>query len=136
MVLACDTRVRVRYGETDRMGYAHHANYALYFEEGRTELMRQMGMDYKTMEDNGVILPLSHMSFDFKTPAYYDEVLTIHTKLREIKGVRLTFDYQALNKSGKVVCNATTILVFADSKTGKPRRPPYFFRNLLNENHL
>jgi acyl-CoA thioester hydrolase len=136
MVLTCETRVRVRYGETDRMGYAHHANYALYFEEGRTELMRQMGMDYKTMEDNGIILPLSHMSFEFKSPAYYDEVLTIHTKLREMKGVRLTFDYRALNESGKVVCDATTILIFADSKTGHPRRPSDFFKKLLDENEL
>lgn len=133
MELSCQTKVRVRYGETDRMGYAHHANYALYFEEGRTELLRQFGMDYKTMEDKGVILPLSHMSFEFKMPAYYDEVLTINTRLREMKGVRLTFDYQALNEDGHVVCNATTILIFADSKSGKPRRPPDFFLELFKE---
>lgn len=132
MKYSCETKVRVRYGETDRMGYAHHATYALYFEEGRTELLRSMGTDYKTMEDSGVLLPLSHLSIDFKYPAYYDDVLTIKTTLRELRGVRLVFNYQARNESGNVVCNATTTLIFVDAKTRKPCRPPDFFVQLLH----
>jgi acyl-CoA thioester hydrolase len=131
MELSAESKVRVRYGETDRMGYAHHANYALYFEEGRTELLRKLGMDYKTMEDKGVILPLSHMSFEFKIPAHYDEVLLIKTSLREMKGVRLTFDYEAINEWGKTVCLASTTLIFVDSETRKPTRPPNFFMKLF-----
>lgn len=134
MDLSCETKVRVRYGETDRMGYAHHATYALYFEEGRTELLRNFGMDYKSMEDRGVILPLSHMYFEFKAPAHYDDVLTIYTRLREQKGVRLIFDYEAFNELGQEVCVASTTLIFVDAETRKPMRPPGFFMDLIKQN--
>lgn len=124
--------IRVRYCEVDRMGYLHHGNYAAYFEEGRTELLRQYGLNYRDVEDKGVILPLRNLYIDYFQPAYYDDVVTVETILEKMEGVRLQFKYVATNQDGKKICEATTLLVFADSKTGKPVRTPAFFREKLD----
>lgn len=127
-----EIKVRVRYGETDRMGYAHHSVYALYFEEGRTELLRKFGMDYKTMEDNGYILPMASLNIDYMKPAKYDDILTVKTILREKPGVRLNFKYEVYDSQGEMVCKALGKMVFADKITGRPCRPYPAFVELVN----
>ncbi len=121
------TTVRVRYGETDRMGYVHHASYLLYFEVGRTEMLRSQGMTYKDMEDSGTLMPLRDAQIEYMQPALYDEELTITTTVREVPGVRMKFFYGILNSNGELVCKGTTTLVFVDAKTRQPTRPPEFF---------
>ena len=116
--------IRVRYGETDRMGVLHHSVYPLYLEEARTDLLRKSGMSYKDLEDNGIILPLRDLSVTCYHPAYYDDILAVKVTLEEIRGVRLNFSYEIFNEGNDKVATATTSLVFTDAKTFKPIRPP------------
>lgn len=117
-------KFRVRYNEVDRMGYVHHGNYAAYFEMGRTELMRENGIAYKDLEDDGIILPLSEYYVKFYEPALYDEELTLETSLWAIQGVRIIFEYKLFKNNDILVAEGRTPLVFVNSTTRKPMRPP------------
>jgi acyl-CoA thioester hydrolase len=88
------TSIRVRYGETDQMGYCYYGNYAQYFEVGRVEALRAFGMSYKEMEGSGVMLPVSEFNVRYFSPAYYDDLLLITTKIVLLKGPRLFFEYE------------------------------------------
>lgn len=118
------SHIRVRYGETDRMGVLHHSVYPLYFEEARTDLLRKSGMSYKDIEDNGIILPVHDLSITYYHPAFYDEVLSVKATLEKIQGVRLIFSYMVTNSNKDKVVSASTTLVFTDAKTFRPIRPP------------
>jgi len=122
-----DSRIRVRYGETDRMGYLYYGNYPEYFEVSRTELIRSLGISYREIEDQGIILPVRNLSVEYKHPALYDELLLVRSILRKIPEVRLDIDYEVYNEKNTLICRANTILVFADAATGKPRRAPESF---------
>ena len=122
-----EIKLRVRYAETDKMGYCHHGNYAQYFEMGRTELMREIGVSYKELEDRGIMLPVLELKTKFLIPAYYDDELIIKTTLKKYPGVRLTFHYETFKSDGKRINVAETTLVFVDEKTMKPIKPPIFF---------
>jgi acyl-CoA thioester hydrolase len=126
-----ETKIRVRYGETDRMGYMHHGSYALYFETGRTELLRQLGLTYKQMEDDGIILPLSTMNVKYLLPAFYDEELLVKTYLHKLPTVRLEFDYEIYNQKMELLCEASTTLVFVSAITRKPMRMPDYFYQII-----
>ena len=121
---------RVRYNEVDRMGYVHHGNYAAYFEMGRTELMREAGIIYKDMEDQGIILPLSEFTVKYHRPALYDEELKLITKVQSQQGVRLIFEYFLYNPKNELVAEGITPLVFVNAQTRKPIRPP---KNLIEQ---
>jgi len=125
------TTVRVRYGETDQMGYVYYGVYAMYYEVGRVESLRQLGMTYKELEDMGVMLPVLENHTRFLAPAYYDEELMIVTNIREKPGVRIRFEYEIYNPGGKLINKGETLLAFVDKKTGKPRRPPEEFENVM-----
>ncbi|MCG8697136.1 MAG: acyl-CoA thioesterase [Bacteroidales bacterium] len=125
--------LRVRYCDVDRMGYLHHGNFAAYFEVGRTELLRKHGIAYKDVEDHGIILPVRNITIDFFTPAKYDDVISITTKLEKMEGVRLIFKYTVNNESGTKLCEGYTTLVFADAQTGKPIKVPGIFLDKLNQ---
>ncbi|QQS50836.1 MAG: acyl-CoA thioesterase [Bacteroidota bacterium] len=125
---------RVRYAEVDRMGYAHHGNYAAYFEMGRTELMRKAGVVYKELEDQGIILPLSEFSVNYYKPALYDDELILVTKLEPPAGVRLVFKYFLYNSANELLAEGITPLVFVDRSTRKPIRPPKEIIRLLDAN--
>lgn len=127
-----DTQVRVRYGETDQMGYCYYGNYAQYLEVGRVETMRSIGMSYKQLENDGFMLPVSTFNIKYKSPAYYDDLLTITTVLTEVKGVRLFFYYEIKNEKGDLIAEADTMLVFVDKETMKPVAAPEQFLALLN----
>ena len=128
-----ETKIRIRYGETDRMGYAHHANYPLYFEEGRMELLRNLDLNYKDLEDSGIILPVISINTKFLSPVYYDDVLTIKTILKEVPGARLKFDYEVVNQKNKPVTKADVELAFVDSETRKPMPAPAKFVEKLKK---
>jgi acyl-CoA thioester hydrolase len=80
------TEIRVRYGETDQMGYCYYGNYAQYFEVGRVETLRSLGMSYKSLEENGIMLPVLDFSINYNKPALYDDLLTIETTIVKIEG--------------------------------------------------
>ncbi len=128
-----ETFLRVRYGETDKMGYCYYGNYAQYFEVGRVEALRTLGLSYKSMEDNGIMLPVSEFQVKYFSPAFYDDLLKITTKITEIKGPRLFFEYEISNEKGTLIAKATTLLVFVSSENMRPISPPDYFTTLIEK---
>lgn len=127
------TKLRVRYGETDQMGYCYYGNYAQYFEVGRVEAMRALGMTYRSLEERGVMLPVVNFEVNYKFPALYDDELLITTTISELQGPRLTFHYEITKDSGELICTAKTTLVFVSKKSKRPIAPPDDFITLLSE---
>ena len=125
------TILRVRYGETDQMGYCYYGNYAQYFEVGRVETLRNIGMSYKSLEERGVMLPVSDFQVSYKSPAKYDDLLTIQTKIIELKGPRLIFNYTITNEQGEIIATSSTTLVFVSKQTMRPIAPPKDFLSLI-----
>lgn len=117
-------RFRVRYAETDQMGIVHHANYPVYYEMGRTEMFRNIGLPYDEMEKRGIMLPLVDLHCDYKKPAYYDQELTLTTMVKEMPSSRIRFDYRITNPSGELINEGYTTLVFMDSQRRRPVRIP------------
>lgn len=105
--------IRVRYAETDRMGLLHHANYLVYFEEGRTELLRQQGLAYKDLEDQGYFLVLTRIEVRYRRPARYDDVLTLRTRVARMTAVRVEHGYE-LARDGQVLAEGTSTLACVD----------------------
>lgn len=126
-----ETKIRVRYGETDQMGVVYHANYATYFEVGRTEWLRQYGFTYKSMEDNGIMLPVISLEIKYKNSAQYDDELTVKTTVKNTPSVRIEFDYELLNEQGIVLATGNTVLVFVDMKRNRPTRCPNYLLEKL-----
>jgi acyl-CoA thioester hydrolase len=127
-----ESTVRVRYSETDRMGYCYYGNYAHYFEIGRVEALRSLGISYKALEDSGIMLPVSEYNVKYLSPSFYDDVLSIKTHLSEIKGARIYFDYTILNSDFKVIASAQTVLVFVSHHSMRPTGAPDLFTKLLH----
>lgn len=128
------TKIRVRYGETDQMGVVYYGNYAQYLEQGRTEWLRELGFSYKWMEANHVQLPVVHFSIDYKSPAYYDDVLTVKTSLKKMPTVKIEFYYEIYNDSNQLLITASTVLVFVNSVTKKlMKAPQYLIEKLSSE---
>jgi acyl-CoA thioester hydrolase len=115
------------------MGYCYYGNYAQYFEVGRVETMRALGCSYKDLEDQGIMLPVSEFSVQYKRPALYDDELTITTKISFLKGARIVFDYEIQNEQEKLICTAQTTLVFVKKEGMRPTAPPAYFLNLISE---
>lgn len=125
--------VRVRYAETDQMGVVYHGNYAQYFEMGRVEWLRNMGVSYKWMEDNGVMLPVVSLSMDYKKPARYDDVLTVKTIFKSQTSVKIEFDYEIYNEKEELLTIGYSRLVFVNMKTGRPTLPPEYVLDCLKK---
>lgn len=115
---------RIRYGETDQMGIVYHGNYAQYLEMGRVEWLRNLGISYKNMENDGIILPVVSLELKFKKSAVYDDLITVVTELKKIPTVKIEFDYKIYNESGDVLVEANTVLAFMDKTSRKPIRCP------------
>ena len=125
------TQIRVRYGETDQMGVVYHANYASYFEVGRTEWLREYGITYKSMEETGVMLPVISLEIKYKNSAKYDDLLTIKTSIKKLPSARIEFDYELVNESGDLLAIGSTDLVFIDMKRNRPMRCPDYLLDKL-----
>ncbi len=128
--------LRVRYGETDPMKYVYYGNYAEYFEVARVELFRSIGMSYETIEKRGIWLPVSEYKIKYLKPAYYDEILEIHTFIKNVPGVRITFDYEIFNESKQKITEASTTLYFMDAEKKKPIKCPDFLMELIEKNWI
>jgi acyl-CoA thioester hydrolase len=112
-MLTGDIHIRVRYAETDRMGLLHHANYLVYFEQARTELLRGRGFSYKRMEDEGFFLVLTHIEVRYKRPAHYDDLLTLRTKVERVTTVRIDHSYELL-RDGELLADGRSTLACVD----------------------
>ena len=119
-----DYTLRIRYAETDQMGVVYYGNYPQYLELGRVEWLRAIGLTYKEMEAEGIMMPVVSLQIQYKKPALYDELITIRTKLKDLPSTKIEFDYEILNEKGELLSTANTILVFVDAKTFRPVRCP------------
>jgi len=128
-----DTKIRVRYAEADRMGYVYYGNYAMYFESARTEMLRSLGFSYREWEDSGILLPVRELQVRYLAPAFYDDLLTIRTIIKDKPDVRITFHHEVYNEKGEKTCTGSLVLVFVNSETRKPTRAPKFFLKALEE---
>ena len=124
-------QLRVRYGETDQMGYCYYGNYAEYLEVGRVESLRALGMSYRSLEENNIMLPVAEFTIKYHSPAKYDDLLTITTQITRITAARIFFDYTITNEEGKIICTAQTTLVFVDKENKKPIQAPEEFLHLI-----
>jgi len=122
-----DTKIRVRYKDADRMGYVYYGNYATYFEEARTEMLRALGYTYKGWEDSGLILPVREMHIRYHNPAYYDDLLTVRTILKDLPAARISFHHEVYNQNDELICKGNLDLVFINRETGRPTRAPQDF---------
>jgi acyl-CoA thioester hydrolase len=122
-----DTQIRVRYGETDQMGYLYYGNYAQYYEVGRAEAIRALGISYKMLEEtHGILMPVMSLEMRFVRPALYDELLTVRTILREMPVDTIVFHMEIYNERKKLVNGGRVKLCFVEAKTNKTIvTPPY-----------
>jgi len=125
------TFVKVRYAETDQMGVVHHGNYVQYLELARIDWLDNLGISYKWMEDNGVILPVHNLEIAFKKSATFDDNLKVETSLRELPSVRIIFDYKIYNQNDDLLTVASTELIFINKESKKPMRCPEYIFDLL-----
>lgn len=117
-----EIEIRVRYAETDRMGLLHHANYLVYFEMGRTELLRSRGVSYKDVEDSGFLLVLVDLGCKYKRPARYDDLLTLRTSVQRVTHVKIVHHYE-LFRQGELLAEGHSTLACID-RTGRPQPLP------------
>lgn len=116
--------IRVRYAETDRMGLLHHANYLVYFEQGRTELLRQLGRTYKDVEDQGFYLVLAKIEVRYRQPARYDDLLTLRTTVTRRTPVRIEHEYQLL-RGRDVLAEGSSTLACVDREGNLQAMPEW-----------
>lgn len=115
--------LRVRYAETDRMGYSYYGNYAIYFEVARVEALRSLGITYKSLEDEGVLLPVVEYTIRYNKPAFYDDELRIETVIPTLPTAKIRFEYKTF-RGDELLNTAATDLVFVDKQSGRPMRCP------------
>ena len=117
-------QVRVRYGETDQMGYCYYGNYAQFYEVGRVEALRDLGFPYKSLEEQGVLLPVLDFQIRYLKPAFYDDLLTVKTMIKELPSAKISFEFEMYNEAGEKINFGTVVLVFIDANSNRPRRAP------------
>ena len=133
-MLVSETKIRVRYGETDQMGFVYYGNYPLYYEVGRTEALRQLGTSYKALEEDGILMPVIDMSVKYIASGRYDDVLTIKTIVREVPETRMKFVYEIYNEAGKMINRGETTLIFLSKDRNRPVRCPGWLQELFRMN--
>ena len=127
-----ETTIRVRYGETDQMGYLYYGFYAMYYEVARVESLRQLGLTYKEIEAGGIIMPVLENRSKYLAPARYDELLKIVTRINEKPGIRIRFEYEIFNEENKLIHQGETLLVFVNRQTNRPCKPPIELERILD----
>ncbi len=129
-----ESKVKVRYVETDQMGVVHHSNYAQYYELARTECFQACsGMSYEQMEAEGVMLPILEFQSKFLKPALYNQTLTIKCIVKELPTVRLTVAYEIYNDTNELINTGKTMLVFVNKQTRRPCQPPENFMKQVRQ---
>ena len=124
MIIYDVTDIRVRYFDTDQMGIVYYGNYARFYEIGRVETLRHLGLDYKSLEDGGIMMPVYDLSSRYMRPAKYDDLLTVRVTIPQLPRTRIQFDYEVYNQHGQLLNTGTTTLVFVKTATGWPCSAP------------
>ena len=128
-MIKTETTLRVRYAETDQMGYVYYGNNAQYYEVGRVEAMRSLGFSYKEMEERGILMPVINLNVNYKKPALYDDEVRIVTMVKTLPNVRITFEYECYNQLNELLNTGSVTLVFIDKLKNKLTMPPDWFMN-------
>ena len=126
-----EVQIRVRYGETDQMGYVYYGNYASYYEVARVESFRQLGLSYKKLEKSGVMMPVLELKTKYLLPAKYDDLLTVKVKIAEMPRLKIRYEYDVYNEEGILLNQGETTLVFINIDTNRPVRLPSKMSELL-----
>lgn len=132
-MLVHESHIRVRYADTDQMGYVYHARYLEYLEVGRTSMVRDLGIPYAEVEARGILMPVAELSVQYKAPAYYDELLRVRTRVAEIPRASFRFDYEILKPDDTLVLTAQVRLAFIDKNRNRPVRVPGFILELVEK---
>jgi acyl-CoA thioester hydrolase len=117
-------KIRVRYGDTDQMGYVYYGNYGYYYECARSESIRHIGITYKQIEDAGTMMPITRMNIKYIQPAFYDELLTVKVIVPHIPNRIIVFNYEVYNEKGVVINEGETHLAFIDATTKRLKAAP------------
>ena len=126
------TNIRVRYADTDQMNFAYNGKYFEYFEVGRTEMMRERNLTYKTIEESGFYMPVYSVHINYKNPAYYDELLEVETRVEKLPELKVRIDHIVKCVDRNIlICEGYVELVFIKQETKKICRPPEFFLKVL-----
>ncbi len=128
-----ETQVRVRYAETDQMGYVYYGNYPAYYEVGRTEALRQLGTSYHALEEKGIMMPVIDMNISYLKPGKYDDLLTIKTIIKEIPKMRMHFYYEIYNSNGIIINKGETTLVFISMERNRPVACPDWLKTIFEK---
>ena len=125
-------KIRVSYADTDQMGVVYYARYLEYFERGRNELFRELGLPYRKLENQGIMLPAIEAHCEYKRGAKYDEVITVRTFLKEFQGVRIRMDYEIFGEENVLIVTGYTVHTFVNTQ-GKVMKPPKNFIEIVKE---
>ena len=117
-------QVRVLYGHTDQMGYVYYGNYAQFYEQGRAEAIRSMGISYKQLEDSGTMMPITRMNVKYIQPAFYDELLTVKTFIPRLPNRIIIFCHEICNEKKQLINEAETHLIFISMETKRIQTAP------------
>lgn len=128
-----EVQIRVRYAETDQMGYVYYGNYATYFEVARVESLRTLGMSYKALEESGIMLPVLEYKSKYLKPAKYDDLLSVLVTIKTIPSARIIFEYEVFNENHELLTLAETTLVFINAKSKRPCAAPDIFIESLKK---
>ena len=126
-----DIKLRVRYSDTDKMGYVYYGRYANYYEVARVELFRNLGFSYKKLEEEGIGMPVIDMETKYLLPIKYDEEITIRTRIEKLPSSRIIFQYEILNQNNDLANTAKTTLTFINLLNKKPVRTPKELLDLI-----
>ena len=126
-----ETKIRVRYGETDQMGYVYYGNYAEFYEVARVEMLRKLGLTYKWMEGTGIMMPVLELKCKYIKPAFYDDEITIKVVVNALPSTRIIFNYELYNEQGELINLGETTLVFVNIATKRPTTGPEEFMEKL-----
>ncbi|MCW5909390.1 MAG: acyl-CoA thioesterase [Chitinophagales bacterium] len=117
-------QLRVRYGDTDQMGYVYYGNYAYYYEQARAEALRSLGFSYKELEEMGTMMPITRMNIKYIKPALYDELLTIKAIVPQMPHRIIIFQYEVYNEKQELINEGENHLIFVDSVTRRIKTAP------------
>ncbi len=132
-MIKSESKLRVRYGETDQMGYVYYGVYAQYYEVGRVDAMRQLGFSYKDVEAKGILMPVVEFIVNYKKPAFYDDEITIITYIKKKpEGLKIIFDYECYNSQKELLNIGKVTLVCVDKLTQKMVKLPNWFNKALS----
>jgi acyl-CoA thioester hydrolase len=126
-----NTQIRVRYAETDQMGYVYYGNYAMYYEVARVECLRELGYSYKELEESGVMMPVLENHSTYLKPAKYDDLLDVRLVIPEKPGVKIKFTYDFYNQNNEHIHQGKTLLAFVKRDSMRPCRPPEVMQEAL-----